>query len=49
MGSIPSKIDQLIPFIKNRNGGGLCPFEKLLENINEPKEAYDILKEKVLK
>jgi hypothetical protein len=49
MGSIPAKVDQLIPFIKNRNGSGLCPFEKMLENINEPKEAYNVLKEKVLK
>jgi hypothetical protein len=49
MGSIPSKVDQLIPFIKNRDGSGLCPFEKLLQNINEPKEAYNVLKEKVLK
>jgi hypothetical protein len=49
MGSIPSQVDQLIPFIKNRDGNGLCPFEKSLQNINEPKEAYNVLKEKVLK
>ena len=49
MGSIPAQVDQLIPFIKNRNNSGLCPFEKMLENINEPKKAYELLKEKVLK
>jgi hypothetical protein len=49
MGSIPAQVDHLVPFIKNRDGSGMCPFEKMLENINEPKEAYNILKEKVLK
>ena len=49
MGSIPAQVDKLIPFIKNRDGSGLCPFEKMLENIYEPKKAYNFLKEKVLK
>lgn len=49
MGSIPAQVDKLIPFIKNHDGSGLCPFEKMLENIDEPKKAYNFLKEKVLK
>jgi len=49
MGSIPAQIEKLVPFIKNRDGSGLCPFEKMLENIDEPKKAYNFLKEKVLK
>ncbi|PNX46342.1 MAG: hypothetical protein BV456_12390 [Thermoplasmata archaeon M8B2D] len=49
MGSIPAQVDKLIPFIKNHEGSGLCPFEKMLENIDEPKKAYNFLKEKVLK
>jgi len=49
MGSIPAQVDKLIPFIKNREGSGLCPFEKMLEKIYEPKKAYNLLKEKVLK
>ena len=49
MGSIPAQVDKLIPFIKNHEGSGLCPFEKMLENIDEPKKAYNLLKEKVLK
>jgi hypothetical protein len=48
MGSIPTQVDHLVPFIKNRDGTGMCPFEKMLENINEPEEAYKILKEKLL-
>ena len=49
MDSIPAQVDKLIPFIKNREGSGLCPFEKMLENIDEPKKAYNFLKEKALK
>lgn len=49
MDSIPAQVDKLIPFIKNHDGSGLCPFEKMLENIDEPKKAYNFLKEKVLK
>ena len=49
MGSIPAQVDKLIPFIKNRDGSGLYTFEKMLENIDEPKKAYNLLKEKVLK
>ena len=49
MGSIPAQVDKLIPFIKNRDGSGLYTFEKMLENIDEPKKAYNFLKEKVLK
>ena len=49
MGSIPAQVDKLIPFIKNRDGSGLYTFEKMLENIDEPKKAYNFLKEKALK
>ena len=45
---IPSQIDELIPYIKNRNGDGLCPFEKMLSDVDSPEEAYNILKEKIL-
>jgi hypothetical protein len=46
LGSIPAEIDQMIPYITNRMGDGMCPFEKILENITEPKKAYKVLKEK---
>jgi hypothetical protein len=49
IGGVVSQIDQMIPFIKNRSGNGLCPFEKMLESVGEPDEAYNILKEKVMK
>jgi len=48
IGGIPSQIEQMIPFIKNRFGDGMCPFEKMLENVTEPEEAYEILKERLL-
>lgn len=48
MGGVPCQVDQLIPFIKNRDGSDLCPFEKMLENVDTPEEAYRILKEKVI-
>jgi len=46
---IPSQIDEMIPYIKNRDGGDVCPFEKMLSDIDSPEEAYEILKEKVLR
>jgi hypothetical protein len=49
IGGAVSQIDQMIPFITNRSGNGLCPFEKMLEGVGEPNEAYNILKEKVMK
>lgn len=44
---IQSQIDHLIPFIKNIDGIGLCPFEKMLEDVNSPQQAYDILTENI--
>ena len=49
MAGIPSQIDEMIPYIKNRNGSDDCPFEKMLLNIDSPEEAYKILKEKILR
>lgn len=46
---IPSQIDEMIPYIKNRGGSDVCPFEKMLSGIDSPEEAYEILKEKVLR
>jgi len=46
---IPSQIDEMIPYIKNRSGSDVCPFEKMLSGIDSPEEAYEILKEKVLR
>ena len=49
MAGIPSQIDEMIPYIKNRDGGDVCPFEKMISDIDSPEEAYEILKEKVLR
>ena len=48
MGGVPCQVDELIPFIKNRDGDSLCPFEKMLKDITSPEEGYKILKEKML-
>ncbi len=48
LGGIPCQVDELIPFIKNRNGTGNCPFEELLKDIEKPEKAYKILKERIL-
>jgi len=47
MGGIPVQVDHMIPHISNRDGSGLCPFEKILENIIDPEEAYNILSKKI--
>ena len=48
MGGVPCQVGELIPQIMNRNGDGLCPFEKMLKDVGSPDEAYKILKEKVI-
>jgi len=40
-------VSETVDHVKNRAGDGLCPFEKLLENIDSPEQAYNILKKKV--
>jgi hypothetical protein len=45
---IPGQTDKLITHITNRNGYDVCPFEKMLFDIDSPEEAYEILKKKVL-
>lgn len=49
MGGIPCQIDKMIPFIQNKTGDNICPFEKMLSDVDSPDEAYKILKEKLLK
>ena len=49
MGGVPCQVGELIPQIMNRNGDGLCPFEKMLKDVDSPDEAYKILKEKVIR
>jgi len=48
MHAIPCQIDHMIPYIQNRTGDDRCPFEQLLENINDPQEAYNLLQEKLM-
>lgn len=48
MGGVPCQVDELIPFIKNRDGSGICPFENMLKDVVSPEEAYNILKQKVI-
>jgi len=48
MGGVPCQVDELIPFIINRDDDDLCPFEKTLKDVTSPEEAYKILKEKEL-
>ena len=45
---IPGQTEEIIPFVKNRDGDDICPFEKMLADIDSPEEAYNILKEKVI-
>jgi len=48
IGGIPCQVDEMIPVIKNKAGDGLCPFEKMLKNVESPEEAYTILKQNVI-
>ncbi|NLW88959.1 MAG: DUF1893 domain-containing protein [Clostridiaceae bacterium] len=35
---------QKVPFIVNRKGDGICPMEKQVLNITDPKKAFEILR-----
>lgn len=41
--------DKIIPYVKNKYGDDICPFEKMIENIEQPIEAYKILKGRITK
>ena len=34
--------DEVVENIKNNTGTDLCPMEKKVQNINDPKEAYEL-------
>ncbi|MEA1964175.1 MAG: DUF1893 domain-containing protein [Candidatus Aerophobetes bacterium] len=39
--------DKIVPYIKNREGTGVCPFEKLLIRVNSPQKAFKLVKDKL--
>ena len=45
---IPAQVDTVISHVKNRTGDCLCPFEQMLSNVEEPEEAYHMLKRKLM-
>jgi hypothetical protein len=45
---IPGQTDEIIPYIKNRYGDDVCPFEKMLLDVDAPEEAFEILKKTLL-
>lgn len=49
MGGIPAQVDHMIPHIIKKDGSGQCIFEKMLENVTDPQDAYNILTEKIKK
>ena len=38
------RVDKTVDHIRNKTGDGFCPFEKLLKNVDSPREAYEVLK-----
>lgn len=47
--NIPCFYDKKVDRIVNRTGDGLCPMESLCLDVEEPKEAFTKIKEKVQK
>ena len=43
--NIYCQFENIAPYILNLNKDGICPFEKLLINTSDPKEAFRKLKE----
>lgn len=46
-GGITCQVEKMIPHIKNFDGSDLCPFEKMLKDVTDPDEAYNILTEQI--
>ena len=44
---VTTQVDMLVPYIKNKKSENICPFEEMLKGINDPQEAYCLLKQKV--
>ncbi len=42
---IAAEYDVLVPHIINRRGDGICPFEKAVAHIDDPHEAYAVIRE----
>jgi len=49
MGGVACQVDSMIPFITNKTGDDMCPFEKLLEDVQTPNKAYQILYAKLIR
>ena len=47
--NIPGRADEMIPFVKNKDGTDVSPFETMLSDIDSPEEAYNILKKTLVK
>ena len=47
--NIPGRADKMIPFLKNKDGTDLSPFETMLMDVDSPEEAYNILKKTLTK
>jgi hypothetical protein len=48
MGGIACQVDSIVPFITNIDGDDMCPFEELLQAIDDPQQAYELLYEKLM-
>ena len=44
--TVRAEYDTLSDYIINRTGDGICPFEKAVNDITEPEEAYKVILEK---
>ncbi len=44
---IPGETDKIIPYVTDKQGTGLCPFEQLLERVTDPNEAYELIQQKL--
>ena len=47
--NIPVSYTKKVPYILNRTQSGMCPMEQACLETSEPKEAYEILKNKLKK
>ena len=49
VGGIINQVDDIIEYVQNKTKNGVCPFEQLLMQEDDPKKAYELLVQSIMK
>ena len=48
VGGIVNQVDEIIEYVHNKTKNGICPFEQLLMQEDDPKKAYELLVQNIM-